>query len=130
MHTTNYFDTFISVAEDCPATVGEVPPAKSPRTAAQIQYEMLADNPHKYTSDDVLFASHGERRGESLEAFFSKGQACFRSSPLTRRYGWGVHSDAAGRIAIYAVNSIEYRRLASDESLKQVRGMRSARARG
>ncbi|WP_460462089.1 DUF6157 family protein [Arthrobacter pigmenti] len=28
-HTTNYFDTFIEVAEDCPVARSEVPPAHS-----------------------------------------------------------------------------------------------------
>jgi hypothetical protein len=28
IHTTNYFNTFIEVAEDCPVIVAEVPPQK------------------------------------------------------------------------------------------------------
>lgn len=128
MTTTNYYDTFISVAEDCPANVGELPPAKEPKSAAQIQYELVAANPYKYTSDDVLYAANGERRGVKREEFFAKGQACFRASPLTKRYGWGVHSDGEGRVALYARESAEYKRLASDKSIKQVNAMRSKRA--
>jgi hypothetical protein len=59
--------------------------------------------------------------------FFSKGQACFRSSPLTKRYGWGVHSDRNGRIAIYALGSEEYEKHVVDNSLKHVKAMRSKR---
>lgn len=128
MHTTNYFDTFIEVAEDCPAVTGEAPPAKEPRSAAQITFDMLVDSPYEHTSDDVLYAANGERRGISREEFFAKGQPCKRSSPLTKRYGWGVHSDHEGRLAIYAVDSPDYARLAADASLKQLRGMRSRRA--
>ena len=128
MHTTNYSDTFIEVAEDCPVRAAETPLSKEPKTAAQIQYEMVASNPYRYTSDDVLYASNGERRGVSRDAFFSKGQPCFRSSPLTKRYGWGVHSDEEGRIALYAVESAEYKKLASDRHLSHVKGMRSTRA--
>ncbi len=127
MHTTNYFDTFISIAEDCPVTAGEVPPVKAPKSAAQIQYEMLAAHPYEYTSDDVLYVSNGQRRGQSRAAFFSQGQPCFRSSPLTKRYGWGVHSHADGKVAFYPVGSDEYKRLAIDPSLTQVKGMRSTR---
>lgn len=127
MTTTNYYDTFISVAEDCPVVISEVPPAKESKTAGQIQYEMLIGNPYNFTSDDVLYASNGERRGISREEFFSKGQPCFRSSPLTKRYGWGVHSDAAGRIAIYPVESDKYKQYSNDKTIKQVKAMRSKR---
>jgi Family of unknown function (DUF6157) len=127
MHSTKYSDTFIAVAEDCPVEVAEIPPMREQPTAAQIQYEMLAGNPYQYTSDDVLYAANGQCRGISREEFFSKGQPCFRSSPLTKRYGWGVHSDSDGKIAIFPIESPEYARLAGDASLRQLTGMRSAR---
>ena len=126
-HSTNYADTFIAVAEDCPATEATPPPEKEPKTAARIEYEMMIDSPYRYTSDDVLYASNGERRGVSREDFFSKGQPCFRSSALTKRYGWGVHSDAEGKVALYAVGTDAYDRLAGDGHIKQVRAMRSGR---
>lgn len=33
--TANYRNTFISVAEDCPATMGEIPPARAVPTVAR-----------------------------------------------------------------------------------------------
>ncbi|MCL2031769.1 MAG: DUF6157 family protein [Methanomassiliicoccaceae archaeon] len=126
-HTTNYIETFIEVAEDCPVSAAEAPPAKEPKTAAQIEYEMLTGNPYRYTSDDVLYESNGKRRGIDRNEFFSKGQPCFRASPLTKKYGWGVHSDKDGKIAIYAVQSDEYKRLSADESLKHVKAMNSGK---
>lgn len=127
MHTTNYFDTIIVVAEDCPVSVSEVPPVKDPTSAAQIQYEMLVNHPYQYTSDDVLYTSNGERRGLRREEFFSKGQPCFRSSPLTKRYGWGVHCNAEGKVAIFPMGSKKYKKFAADKSLKQLQAMRSKR---
>jgi len=126
-HTTNYTDTFIEVSEDCPNSVAVVPPAKEPITAAQIEYEMLINNPYQYTSDDVLYASNGKRRGISREDFFSKGQPCFRASALTKRYAWGVHSNKDSKIAIYAVNTADYERLSSDKNIKHMKAMRSAK---
>lgn len=136
MHTTNYINTFIEVAEDCPATKGEAPPAgDSAKTIARLQYEMLKDNAYKFTSDDVLFQVFAERsdlQNNALQAardqYFSKGQPCFRSSPLTKRYGWGIHSDGEGKIAMYAVDSEQYRRISADKSLKIVKAMRSKKA--
>lgn len=128
MHSTNYYNTFISVAEDCPVVKSEIPPTKEPRSVAQIEYEMLIDSPYQFTSDDVLYTANGGRRGISRKEFFSKGQPCFRSSPLTKRYGWGVHSNKEGKIAIYPIASKEYKKLAEDRSLKQLKGMRTKRA--
>ncbi|MDR2736207.1 MAG: DUF6157 family protein [Gracilibacteraceae bacterium] len=127
-HTTNTFNTLIEVAADCPVSVAGAPPAREPKTAAQIEYDMLLNNPYKYTSDDVLYESNGHRRGISREAFFAKGRPCFRSSALTKRYGWGVHSNEDGKIAIYAVESAEYRRLSADNTLKHIKAMRSSRS--
>lgn len=127
MTTTNYYDTFIEVAEDCPVNRSETPPAKEPKSVAQIEYEMLIDSPYEYTSDDVLYAANGKRRGISRQDFFSKGQPCFRSSPLTKRYGWGVHSDEEGRIAIYPVESADYEAYAKNHKLKHLKAMRSKR---
>ena len=126
-HTTNYRNAFITVADGCPATTGEVPPSRDPKSVAQIQYEMVIDHPYKYTSDDVIYISNGERRGIGRDEFFAKGQACFRDSPLTKRYGWGVHSNADGKIALYPVNSDEYTALANDPEINQVRGMRASK---
>jgi len=134
MKTTNYYNTFIEVADDCPVKNAEVPPLRGEKTIANIAYELLISNPYEFTSDDVLFhvyaAKHKLRTNEfdsEREQFFSKGQACFRSSPLTKRYGWGAHFDADGKMAIYALESDEYRQLMRDRSLTQVKAMRSKR---
>lgn len=135
MKTTNYTNTFISVADDCVAEAAEIPPMKGTRkTAARIQYEMISGHPYKYTSDDVLFnifaSKHDiseEEKPEERKKFFSKGQPCLRSSALGKRYGWGVHSDDKGRVAIYAVGSDDYLSLKNDKNLKQIMAMRSVR---
>ncbi|MBX3255254.1 MAG: hypothetical protein KF862_14030 [Chitinophagaceae bacterium] len=135
-HTTNYTDTFIAVAEDCPALQGEIPPVKEDaKSIAAMQYEMVSKNPYRYTSDDVIFACFAAKNNlaqSELEAgrntFFSKGQACLRSSPLTKRYGWGVHSNHKGKIAIYGMETVEYKNFMKDKKLKIVYGMRSKRA--
>jgi len=122
-HSTNYLNTFIEAAEDCPVAVGAVPPEKTPKTVARAEYDMLSGSPYLYTSDDVLYAIIGEPKGISLDEFFSKGQPCFRASPLTRHYGWGVHSDSDGKIALYAMDSDQYKLLVADETIKHVKAM-------
>ena len=138
-HTTNTPNTFIRVAEDCPARSGEEPPQREGNpTVARLQFEMIARAPYKFTSDDVVFATSapgrqlGAKAGKkelnlARSAFFSKGQACLRGSGLGKRYGWGIHADAEGRVAIYAVDSERYQALARDPKLSQTRAMRTKR---
>ncbi|MPR34458.1 DUF6157 family protein [Salmonirosea aquatica] len=135
MHSTNYYDTFIEVADDCPTEVPEVPLAKGDKpTSATRQFEMIGRNPYRFTSDEVLFAVYAEKhdlaeseKEEARSDFFSKGQPCLRASPLPKRYGWGVHSNSEGKIALFAVDSREYEILVKDPSLKHVKAMRSQR---
>lgn len=135
VHTTNYINTFIAVAEDCPAATGEKPPVRGDKESiANIQFELLYKHPYKYSSDDVLFEVYAKRndltKGEMKEArevFFSKGQPCFRASPLTKRYGWGVHSDANGKIAIYGCEAKAYKDFLADPLVAIVKAMKSSR---
>ena len=138
-HTTNYQNTFIEIAEDSKLTHGEMPPIKvDKKTVANLQFEMLYENPYKYTSDEVLFGIFATRKGfasdesdsyrmEEEAHFFSKGQACFRASPLTKTYGWGIHSNEEGKIAIYGAETKEYQDFLKDDSIKKVKAMRSKR---
>lgn len=135
IHTTNYSDTFIEIADDCPATIGEIPPTKeSSKTVASMQFDLIIKNPYKFTSDDVFFQVYADRNDlikseyeQARQQFFSKGQPCFRASPLTKRYGWGVHNDKDGKIAIYTCESDEYDTLSKNKSLKVIKAMKSSK---
>jgi hypothetical protein len=135
IHTTNYLNTFIQVADDCPVTHGDIPPLKGDKkSVANMQFDLVKKNPYKYTSDDVFFLVFAERNDlvaeeyeEARQQFFSKGQPCFRASPLTKRYGWGVHNDEEGRIAIYGCESEEYQYFSVNENLKVVKAMRTSK---
>ena len=135
MHTTNYFDTFIEIAEDSPAQRGEVPPIRGEKkSVANLLFEMLYDHPYQYTSDEALFAVFAQRKEfhkadweKERELYFSKGQPCFRASPLTKRYGWGVHSNEEGKVAIIAAYTPEYQAFVEDKSIPKVKAMRSKR---
>lgn len=127
VHTTNYANTFIEVAADCPVAQAEEPPLRTTPSVARIQFDMLIADPYRYTSDDVVYESNGRRRGLGRDEFFAKGQPCLRASPLTKRYGWGVHHDANGRIALVPAGSDRYRELAADHALQHVSAMRSSR---
>ena len=136
MGSTNYYDTFIEVAPDCPVDHAAEPrPRGTAPTVAELQYRMIAEHPYEYDSDDVLFTVFADRAGigaedraAEREAFFAKGQPCLRASALGKRLGWGVHSDDAGRVALHPVESDRYRELAADPGVAHLVAMRSKRA--
>lgn len=138
-HTTNYYDTFIAVAPDSSAPGGVEPPDTG--TIAGRTFELIAETPYDRTSDDVIFTVWAERHGVSAEeweaareGFFSTGRACLRASDLGKRYGWGLHFDAEGRVALVARQTPEYEQLAAGTApdgrpVTVIHAMRSARAR-
>ncbi|MBI1268667.1 MAG: hypothetical protein GC193_14695 [Cryomorphaceae bacterium] len=135
LHTTNYISTFIEVSEDCPSQFGEVPVSKGDKkTVAEMQFEIISKHPYQFTSDDLLFDVYA-RKMELLESeyeearnvFFSKGQPCLRASPLTKRFGFGVHLNKEGKIAIFGRETNEYQHFLNDANLKKVKAMKSSK---
>ena len=134
-HSTNYFNTLILPSEDCKRMKSEAPTVKSDtKSIAVLQFEQLTRAPYSFTSDDCIFEVFATKSdltaSEKLEArsrFFSKGQACFRCSPLVKNYGWAIHADAEGKIALIARESDVFQTLLADEKTVKVKGMRNGR---
>ncbi|WP_139991703.1 DUF6157 family protein [Paenibacillus paridis] len=137
----NYYNTFITVSADCPVEFGMVPPdKKSGRTKPSLEYELAAEHPYRYTQEELMFEVHVRHQGISQEeltergetirsAFFSKPKACLRASMLPKKYGWGIHFDEEGKLALIPKESAEYQQFAEGkrENLKVVAGMRSSK---
>ena len=133
MHTTNYYDTLILPSPDSRAQ-GATAPAR-PGTIAALQYERLAAAPYGLTSDDVIFGIQADRhemaeedRGPARMEFFSRGQACLRSSPLVKTLGWALHHDTEGRVALVDPASEQFDELMAREDITKRFGLRSKRA--
>ncbi len=127
VHTTNYRDTFIEIPQNSPITTAGIPPERKQKTIARKQYELLINQPYQLTSDEVLYTTTAAHKRISKEEFFSKGQPCFRASPLVKQYGWGVHFNHEEKMAIYPMESEEYQRFKQDSSLKHIQSMRQKR---
>jgi len=135
IHTTNYYDTFIEVAEDTKVNCGTPPKSKGDKTTiAEMQYELIKNNPYQFTSDEIFFQIHATRNDlteneleQAKKEFFSKGKPCFRSSPLTKTYGFGVHANKKGKVAIYGMETEQYENFISDQTIKKVKAMRTSK---
>ncbi|MBX3593150.1 DUF6157 family protein [Sphingomonas sp.] len=128
MTTTNDRDLLVTVSGDTPTDTARVP--EKPGSVAAVQYALLAGRPYAMTSDDLLHAAHRARGGEvDRAAFFATPRACLRASPLVKQFGWGIHHDTDGRIALVAMESADYARLLADPAVTKRPGMRRHRAR-
>jgi len=137
----NYYNTFITVSPDCPAEFGTVPPdKKGGRTKPSLEYELAAGQPYGYTQEELMFevhVRHKEIAPEELEArgaeirneFFSKPMACLRASMLPKKYGWGIHFNEAGKMALIPVESAEYHRFVEGGygNVNVLQGMRNSK---
>lgn len=118
----SYTNTFIQVAPDCPVVSGVEPVARGESKPIHvIQYELLRDNPYLFTHEELLFEVHIRHKGITSEQLqteraiiwdqlFQKMHPCLRASLLPKKYGWGIHYDAQGKIALYGMESPQYQR--------------------
>jgi hypothetical protein len=132
----NYHDTLIEVADDCPVTEAEVPRARgAKKTKALVEYELLVNRPYKYTEEDIAFDVYAILHEipkaiwlEERKQFLSKGHPHLRVSALPKRYGWGIHNNSDGKIALIAVESPLYKQLLNDPRITKIKAFRSTRA--
>jgi hypothetical protein len=131
----NYYNTLIEVADDCPATEAQVPQARGgKKTKAVVEYELLVNHPYVYTEEDIAFEVYAvlheipkASRPKEREKFLSKGHPHLRVSALAKRYGWGIHNDAEGKVALVAVESPGYKQLLGDPCITRIKAFRSTR---
>lgn len=131
MTTTNIL---IAPAPDCPAPGATPPPRKAKPTRANLEFDMLRAAPYALDHKGFSHAMHvamAEVSGKpalDFAAFHAKDQPCMCASPLTKRYGWAAHYNAAGKLALLDPASAAYAALAGDPALPRVAAMRSKRA--
>jgi hypothetical protein len=132
----NYQDTLIEVADDCPVTEAQVPRARgAKKTKALVEYELLVNRPYEYTEEDIAFDVYAILHEipkaiwlEERTQFLGKGHPHLRVSALPKRYGWGIHNNSDGKIALIAVESPLYKQLLNDPRITKIKAFRSTRA--
>ena len=132
--STGYTSAFITIAPDCPVHAGEVP--GKTESVPGLQYRLLTERPYTLTGDELIFAVHLVHKNIGADAdldavrraLFAKPHPCMRASMLPKRYGWGVHYDEAGRIALYGAETAAYQQHAARDDLKILAAMRNRKA--
>ena len=101
-------EELILVAEDSKVDKAFKPHKSNPKTIARITFEVLIENPYKYTEEELRIEVHVVRRKRKdlkLDSYNIK------RSPLLQKYGWGIHRDQDGKLALISVNSDKYNNL-------------------
>jgi len=101
-------EELIEVAEDCPVDRAEEPPDGSPKSIVRIGYEVLIENPYRFTEREFFHEVNVVRRQRSdlkIESYNIK------QSQVVKAHGWGVHRNQDGMLALVAMESDRYREL-------------------
>jgi Family of unknown function (DUF6157) len=145
LKVSEIIDTFVQVSPDCPVHLGVMPTNKNDAKPSMhvLQYQLLIQNPYRFTLEDLIYEVHirhkqipleqAEAHAETIRReLFEKKHPCMRASMLPKKYGWGVHYDQEGRLALYGMETEEYRRFVQNSGTgdgpKLVFAMRSSRA--
>lgn len=99
-------EELILISPDSKSDVAVVP--KEGNSIARIAYEILIENPYKYTEAEYHHELHVVRRNKPDLKISSYN---VKRSPLLKKFGWGVHKNAEGKMALIPANSEEYREL-------------------
>lgn len=118
----NYCNVLIQVAEDCPAQKGLTPDSKN--EIAYIGYDELSKNPYKYTELEFYRQVHHVCRSKpelKIETYD------IRRSVLCKKYGWGIHIDESGRLALVGCETEKYKELLNNILVDKVNSFKKSR---
>jgi Family of unknown function (DUF6157) len=101
---------------------------------AGLEHALLIEAPYQYTCEELILNVHRYHKSiddTELDAFksflFAKSHPCMRLSMLTKRWGWGVHYNELGRLAIYVAETQEYHHLSTRSGLRVLAASPSSR---
>lgn len=95
------------------------------QTITQIYFEELIRNPYGFTEEELRHRVHVElrkRRDLKLKSYSIK------RSELLKKYGWGLHVDSAGRLALVGCDGKRYKELTRNPRVLKISGYRTRKA--
>jgi hypothetical protein len=116
----NRRNALILVAEDCTAIKGTVPQPKD--KIAYIGYDELSKNPYKYTELEFYRQVHHIRRGKpelKIESYD------IRRNALCKKYGWGIHINESGALALVGCKTNKYKELLKNVMIDKINAFRN-----
>lgn len=111
-------NTLITVAESSSKTSTIPKSNRKNETVKEVVYRVLKENPYKFKQYELFYEVHINQLKKTkvlkLETYK------LQRSELCSSLGWGFHGDEHGRIAIFPVESKEYKALFNDSTIRKM----------
>ncbi|CAH1531384.1 hypothetical protein P5868_004794 [Vibrio parahaemolyticus] len=109
------------ISEDATSRVHVIPPnnGRIPR----ISYDVLSENPYVFTEEEFYHEVHVVRRQrEDLNLATYN----IRKSELLQQFGWGIHRNSEGKLALIPAESAKYKELSQKLHTQRAYRIRAA----
>ena len=116
-------EELIEVAEDYQVKYAQEPPNGNPKTIPRIEYELLIANPYKFTERELFYEVHVVHRNRPHLKIDSYN---IKRSLLVQSFGWGLHRNSEGKLALVALECDRYKELQG--SIKRTKSYRKNKA--
>lgn len=116
-------EELIEVAEDYLEKYAQEPPNGNTKTIPRIEYELLIASPYNFTERELFYEVHVVHRNRphlKIDTYNIK------RSLLVQSFGWGLHRNSEGKLALVALESDRYKELQG--SIKRSKSYRKSRA--
>lgn len=116
-------EELIQIADDSPVESSREPhDTDTNKTVARVYYETLMENPYKYNEHELRYEVFVVRRNRPD---LKIDRYSIRRIDLVKKYGWGIHRNSDGKLALVACDSERYKQLLADSSVKKSKASRS-----
>lgn len=118
-----YEEELIEVPDDSPTNHAIEPPKdnKLKPNVARVEYEVLKENPYKFNEKEFHYEVLIVRQNKSIKYQLWN----IKRSNLVKKYGWGIHKNKQGKLALVPMESDMYKKL--QKSIKCTKGFRSSK---
>ncbi|MBA3390336.1 MAG: GIY-YIG nuclease family protein [Rubrobacter sp.] len=121
--STSAREELIEIAADSHVIRSEEPPyGGTGKTIARVSYEVLAENPYVFSEPEFYHEVHVIRRKRPdlrIESYNIKKLA------LVKNFGWGIHRNKDGKLALVPCESERYKELLADQLVKKTKAYRN-----
>ena len=119
-------EVLILIATKCSMKRGTKPVSNREQpTIAMHQYDVLTEMPYQLDYDELKKEVHENRRGKTD---LKPDSYDMRRSELCKVWGWGIHQDKNGKLALVGCETKEYRRLVKDLQVQKEKALNPSQA--
>ncbi len=113
-------EQLITISEDSPTRSSIIP--KDDGTLPFLKYITLTENPYKFSELEFFKEVHHIIRKKT---HLKVDSYSIKRMHLVKKYGWGVHINAAKKIALIPCDSDKYTQLLDDEDIQKLKAYRN-----